>query len=318
MKDIQEIIEDQHKLSNEQKEREAKEQEKLDTRKWFNKVLAIFQGNLFRNIWNVRVLNEKDLEPAIKKVEKAVREIPQPEIPEPKDYEEAIKKVEEAIKALDLVVNVPKVDIPDHKKELLSIEKAVKDIKIPEVKIPEFPKFDFSPLTKEVKSLKKSLQVSNTENDEKIKKSLNLVLEKLESGLKNLEARLTEIRDREFPVPEDRTREVLDGLNSIKSAIKSLKFPVPTFNAKGIIDAINDITVSINTKTIDEAKYAVYAIYDDGTYLYIGKEDKDGNWLIKRMNQSTGVFEYATGSSDIATNWANRASLSYGLYSSKF
>jgi len=48
-----------------------------------------------------------------------------------------------------------------------------------------------------------------------------------------------------------------------------------------------------------------------GTYSYVGYEESGGAWYIYRRTVASGLREYATGSSDYATHWANRASESY-------
>lgn len=48
------------------------------------------------------------------------------------------------------------------------------------------------------------------------------------------------------------------------------------------------------------------------TYAYVGYEHiTDGSWYIYRRTRATNVRLYASGSSDYATNWTDRASLTY-------
>lgn len=54
------------------------------------------------------------------------------------------------------------------------------------------------------------------------------------------------------------------------------------------------------------------AMSDDGTYQYFGFSDGGGAWTIKRLTVATNEMRYASGSSDYATAWANRASQTYG------
>ncbi|BCX15082.1 MAG: hypothetical protein KatS3mg088_765 [Patescibacteria group bacterium] len=56
---------------------------------------------------------------------------------------------------------------------------------------------------------------------------------------------------------------------------------------------------------------------DDGTPAYYGFTNKDGEWFIMKED-SSGNYTYAVGSTDFASNWTNRASLSYGEYFEKF
>lgn len=53
----------------------------------------------------------------------------------------------------------------------------------------------------------------------------------------------------------------------------------------------------------------------DTGYLYIGKEDKDGNWYIKRRNNTTKDWTYCKGSSGFSTAWTAKTSQTYNSYS---
>jgi hypothetical protein len=50
----------------------------------------------------------------------------------------------------------------------------------------------------------------------------------------------------------------------------------------------------------------------DATYKYYGFASSSG-WKFKRKTLATGVWNVAEGSGDYTTNWADRASKSYGL-----
>jgi hypothetical protein len=52
---------------------------------------------------------------------------------------------------------------------------------------------------------------------------------------------------------------------------------------------------------------------DDSTPSYYGFTNKDGAWFIMKED-SSGNYTYAAGSSNFTSNWANRASLTYGEY----
>ena len=52
---------------------------------------------------------------------------------------------------------------------------------------------------------------------------------------------------------------------------------------------------------------------DDSTPSYYGFTNKDGAWFIMKED-SNGNYTYATGSSNFSSNWANRASLTYGEF----
>jgi len=250
MKDYNEIIEDQKSLSNKYQETQSNKSDKLADRKWFNKVLGVFLNSIKQFTYSVKVTNEKDLEPAIREVEKAVKSIPKATIVDPRPE---IKALLEAIKKLDLIVNVPKVEIPDNKKELLSIEKAVKGIKIPEVKIPAFPKIpevDFSVLVKEIKKLEKALEVGSTNSDKKTQQRASELVSELNGGLATLAESLKRIEEKEYPQPDDRTDDILKGLKTVSETIQNIRFPVPHVPTQNIVDAIENMSVSVDVSTL--------------------------------------------------------------------
>jgi hypothetical protein len=52
---------------------------------------------------------------------------------------------------------------------------------------------------------------------------------------------------------------------------------------------------------------------DDSTPSYYGFTNKDGAWFIMKED-SSGNYTYTAGSSNFTSNWASRASLTYGEY----
>lgn len=55
--------------------------------------------------------------------------------------------------------------------------------------------------------------------------------------------------------------------------------------------------------------------YDvSGNPIYVGYQDKYGNYMIKRVNTTTGAVDYTKGSTAYSTAWTNRASESYSDY----
>lgn len=70
------------------------------------------------------------------------------------------------------------------------------------------------------------------------------------------------------------------------------------------------------TRNVDDvmAKYRIADKDDDASPNYYGFLDPRGNWYILKETVSAGgdTYRYARGGSDYATNWTNRAALSYG------
>lgn len=67
-------------------------------------------------------------------------------------------------------------------------------------------------------------------------------------------------------------------------------------------------------------KYAISNIDADASPNYYGFEEVGGAWYILKETVSAGAdtYLYASGSSDLATNWSNRASLTYDIFSAVF
>ena len=57
---------------------------------------------------------------------------------------------------------------------------------------------------------------------------------------------------------------------------------------------------------------------DDSAPAYYGYLDKDGNWFILKVDDTTGEYRYTKGASNFSTNWTGRAGLTYALYDSVF
>jgi len=73
-------------------------------------------------------------------------------------------------------------------------------------------------------------------------------------------------------------------------------------------DGIKKITDPVNTNTD-----ALYATEYGATYNYIMKYKRGTTeWEIQRETISTGVRDYASGDSALATVWTNRATQTYG------
>lgn len=84
--------------------------------------------------------------------------------------------------------------------------------------------------------------------------------------------------------------------------------------------------ITINPDGSDISRYKTNDIEDAGSDIfYFGKEDKVGDWLIIRIDESGNpdTYQYATESNnslytDYSTAWINRATLTYNDYSTAF
>ena len=101
----------------------------------------------------------------------------------------------------------------------------------------------------------------------------------------------------------------------------------PDTVAKQIIDLLQGVVTNTNTSSSGQAVLATdaYAISEvnttNATYNYYGFVDKDGGWYIMREDKTVvgaEVYRYTKGDNDFATNWTNRAGLTYGVYNTIF
>ena len=90
-----------------------------------------------------------------------------------------------------------------------------------------------------------------------------------------------------------------------------------TIGADGRITALEeDVASKYQTNHIDDATTNV---------LYVGLDDKDGAWLVKKLDETTtpAVLTYATNTNNGAiasytSAWSSRASLTYGRFDQAF
>lgn len=92
-----------------------------------------------------------------------------------------------------------------------------------------------------------------------------------------------------------------------------------TDDNKLVVPAVAIIGKDGNQK-VDLSDYGKYKIDADASPNYYGFERRDGAWYIMKETISAGddTYEYTKGSSDIATNWTNRVSLSYDTFANTF
>lgn len=95
------------------------------------------------------------------------------------------------------------------------------------------------------------------------------------------------------------------------------KMVQPNFQNTGdIYVAVDDVEQYI-LDTLAHYKLDDFDTSNDPTF-YLGYQDKDGNYFIKRINTSTGAVDYTKGASGYSTAWTNRASESYSDFASTF
>lgn len=85
-------------------------------------------------------------------------------------------------------------------------------------------------------------------------------------------------------------------------------------------DKQDDIIVAIEDIYIDDVfkDYGLYAWEDDATNFYVLNENKDGKWIMTRINDTTGVTTYSIGDDDAQQAWIDRATQTFTSYSDTF
>jgi hypothetical protein len=58
-------------------------------------------------------------------------------------------------------------------------------------------------------------------------------------------------------------------------------------------------------------EFAVHEVDESSNPRYYGYVSHIGSWIIMRLNTTTGQHRYATGKINFATNWTNKATLTY-------
>lgn len=80
----------------------------------------------------------------------------------------------------------------------------------------------------------------------------------------------------------------------------------------GAVDSVNGMTGDVEIPTTNGYLLQDGPDYTTSTdYVYVGYEHNDGRWYIYRRTVADNSREYASGSSNYSTNWADRESLVY-------
>jgi hypothetical protein len=109
--------------------------------------------------------------------------------------------------------------------------------------------------------------------------------------------------------------DITKGLSKVETAVRQLiAKPIPVANFPGTIKVTDRQGNDILDPT---AGYAPSDIDEAGSTKYYGFLSSDGRWYVMR-NVSDTTFRYASGDSDYADSWTNRASLTYDYFSEVF
>lgn len=199
----------------------------------------------------------------------------------------------QAIKDKNLEVNVEAPIINTEKIDLKSIEDILSnllgEIKKQDVKVPD------------------NLKISN------LKEIKPTDTKKIETKLEKSNKYLKEISEKNFSGGSGGGRvSPYQDTAGIPAFVELINGKIPVD-----VDMVTEgIATSDNQSPLD--KYVLYATEYGATYNYICKEDKDGAWYIQRETISTGIRDYAVGTSAVGTAWTGRAGQTYGLFSGAF
>ena len=98
------------------------------------------------------------------------------------------------------------------------------------------------------------------------------------------------------------------------SELEWVKMEQPTIEAGDLYVAIDDLEQYTLDK-LDQYKLSGYVVSGDD--IYVGYEDKDGNYYVKYIDTATGVVTYAVGTGGIVAP-GSYSGLSFGSFASKF
>lgn len=106
------------------------------------------------------------------------------------------------------------------------------------------------------------------------------------------------------------------GAGDIQIGAVELKDATTDTRAKIKNDGVDNALVTTSNYQDVLSKYRISDTDDDASPNYYGFLDKDGAWYILKETIVSGAntYRYAKGTSNYATNWTNRASLSYDYF----
>jgi len=99
--------------------------------------------------------------------------------------------------------------------------------------------------------------------------------------------------------------------NTVMKGFDGANYPALSVEADGSLN----VNAALGDLTLDTVPYGItYGPLTDSGYFYLAYQDGTGAWYMKRQNTTTYAWQYVKGTSDIATNWGNRASLTWTDY----
>jgi len=226
------------------------------------------------------------------------------------DALQAGENVKSAIKDLEKCVDNIGVDLEPVTSRLEALERALS--KLP-TEYPSFPEMPTEMAVNNLQSITDMLgELKDVFNSKDYSPKINVDVPKIDAPNvnvtveKDLKPLLKAVEAIKIPDNDKKLLELKKEMSKVTKAIESIVFPVPNFRTKDIVDAIENIQIEL------APIYDIRNIEEDVTYKYFGFEERGGtNWRIMRKTLATSVFMYATGTTDYATAWTNKASEVY-------
>ena len=214
------------------------------------------------------------------------------------------ERIETAVNKLSTVEvkNQPKsISTPDVK----DVTKAVKGIKIPTTDMKPTEK-RLDTLTEAVKAIPSVDTVQVTNLDKEITQKLSKDLEKINQAINKLEMNpKVTVKPAAVTVQKPNLDPITKGLKAIKKSVDDKPLPmIPTTQTDPLIRFV--------ASDVDDEDGSG----NDLTTQYFGFLANDGEWFIRRyiINTQPKTMRFAWGKGNYLTNWNNRASLTYNLY----
>jgi hypothetical protein len=226
------------------------------------------------------------------------------------DALEAGNEVKQAINELKVCVEGIGIDLDPITSRLEALERALS--KLP-TEYPSFPEMPTEMAVNNLQSITDKLnELKDAFNSKEYSPKIKVDVPKIDAPNvsitveKDLKPLLKAVEAIKIPDNDKKLLELKKEMSKVTKAIESIVFPVPNFRTKDIVDAIENIQIEL------APIYDIRNIEEDVTYKYFGFEERGGtNWRIMRKTLATSVFMYATGTTDYATAWTNKASEVY-------
>ncbi len=281
-----------------------------------NQFLRTVKGHIFK----VEVTNHPKVEfPNIQKVEVTNHM-------SNKELADLLREVSGKLEKLNPQVNLT---VPDE----VSVKNFPKQVE-PKFIVPkEFIVSNMGVIVKEIQKIANRIPTTVTVKqglfDRTPKTEVNVDTKPFVNAIQALQDEIKRVGDKDVTID---IQAIVEAVNKVTHSLDTIEFPVPVFNHTPIVEAINNMKLNVDNIDIDldqlEAINEKIVINTEeyggndyespsDTITYIGKEDKYGNYLIIKVDTTSGIstrFATINNNALITTYedaWTNRATLTY-------